>query len=147
MQFLLRGVWGVQFQCRLFRFVQALILGALVAFLGVLSGFLLCYLVGCLGFCLVALVQIIAGFGIWAGKSVGMVLLLGPGRRRISVFLDSLLEVFGYPVRSGGLLLAGEMPLRYYSGTCALREPSWSVLDHGGVQALLSAGGSGVGHG
>ena len=53
-------------------------LGSIVRFLG--------YLVGCLGFCLVALVPIIAGFGIWAGKSVGMVLLLVPGKRRIPSF-------------------------------------------------------------
>ena len=60
------------------------------------------------------------------------------------VFLDSLLEVFCYPVRSGGLLLAGELPLRYYSGNFALRKPSWSLPDYGGVQALLSAEGSGL---
>ena len=47
---------------------------------------LLCYLVDCLGFCLVALVQIIAGFGIWDGKSVNMGLLLGPEKRRIPSF-------------------------------------------------------------
>ena len=28
-------------------------------------------------------------------------------------FLDSLLEVFGYPVSSGGLLSSGELPLRF----------------------------------
>ena len=61
------------------------------------------------------------------------------------VFLDFLLEVFGYPVKSGSLLLAGELPLRCYSGNFALRKPSWSLPDVGGVQALLSAGGSGVG--
>ena len=63
----------VQFQCRLFRLVQALILSALVVLLAASSGFLLCYLVGWLGFCLVVLVRIIAGLGIWAGKGVGMV--------------------------------------------------------------------------
>ena len=82
----LRGVWGVQFQCRLFRLVQALILGALAAFWRVLSGFLLCYLVGCLGFCPVTLVLIIAEAGMWAGRSVGMGLLPGPGKRRILSF-------------------------------------------------------------
>ena len=61
------------------------------------------------------------------------------------VFLDSLLEVFGHPVRSGSLLLAGGLPLRYYSGNFALRKPSWSLHDFGGVQALLSAEGSGLG--
>ena len=60
-------------------------------------------------------------------------------------FLDSLLEVFGYPVRSGSLLLAGELSLRYYSGIFALRKPSWSLPDYGGVQTLLSAEGSGLG--
>ena len=48
-------------------------------------------------------------------------------------------------MKSGSLLLAGELPLRYYSGNFALRKPSWSLPDVGGVQALLSAGGSGVG--
>ena len=61
------------------------------------------------------------------------------------VFLDSLLEVFGYPVRSGSLLLAGELPLRYYSGNFALCKPSWSLPYCGGVQVLLSAEGSGLG--
>ena len=60
-------------------------------------------------------------------------------------FLDSLLEVLGYPVRSGGLLLSGELPLRYYSGNFALRKPSWSLPDCGGGQALLSVGGPGLG--
>ena len=48
-------------------------------------------------------------------------------------------------MKSGSLLLAGELPLRYYSGNFALRKPCWSLPDVGGVQALLSAGGSGVG--
>ena len=42
------------------------------------------------------------------------------------------------------MLLAGELPLRYYSGNFALRKPSWSSPDYGGVQALLSAEGSGL---
>ena len=48
-------------------------------------------------------------------------------------------------MKSGSLLLAGDLPLRYYSGNFALRKPSWSLPDYGGVRALLSAGGSGVG--
>ena len=48
-------------------------------------------------------------------------------------------------MKSGGLLLAEELPLRYYSGNFALRKPSWSLPDDGGVQALLSAEGSGLG--
>ena len=35
--------------------------------------------------------------------------------------------------------------MRYYSGNFALREPSWSLPDCGGVQALLSDEGSGLG--
>ena len=54
-------------------------------------------------------------------------------------FLDSLLEVFGYPARSGRLLLAGELPLRYYSGNFALRKPCWKLPGVGAVQALLTA--------
>ena len=42
-------------------------------------------------------------------------------------FLDSLLEVFGYPARSGRLLLAGELPLRFYSGNFDLRKPTWGL--------------------
>ena len=60
-------------------------------------------------------------------------------------FLDSLLEVFGYPEASGGLLLSCELPLRFCSGNFALRKPSWGFSDFGGVQALLSAEGSGLG--
>ena len=55
-------------------------------------------------------------------------------------FLDSLLEVFGYPEGSGGLLLSGELPLRFCSGNFALRKPSWGLPDFGEVQVLLSAG-------
>ena len=55
-----------------------------------------------------------------------------------TAFLDSLREIFGYPARSGPLLLAGELPLRYYSGNFALRKPSWSLPEVGGVQALLT---------
>ena len=42
------------------------------------------------------------------------------------------------------MFLAGELPLRYYSGNFALRKPRWSLPDFGGVQALLSAEGSGL---
>ena len=55
--------------------------------------------------------------------------------------MDSLLAVFGYPVGSGGLLLSGELPLRFCSGNFAFRRPCWGLLDSGGVQALLSEGG------
>ena len=60
-------------------------------------------------------------------------------------FLDSLQEVFGYPEGSGGLLLSGELPLRFCSGNFALRKPSRSLPDCGWVQALLSERGPDLG--
>ena len=76
---------------------------------------------------------------------MGMGLRLGLERLLILVFLDSLLAVFGYPLGSSGLLLSGDLPLRFCSGNFALRKPSWSLPDYGGVQALLSVGGPGLG--
>ena len=35
--------------------------------------------------------------------------------------------------------------MRFSSGNFALRKPSWSSPDYGGVQALLSVGGPGLG--
>ena len=58
-------------------------------------------------------------------------------------FLDSLLEFFCYPAWSGRLLLAGELPLRYYSGNFALRKPSWRLPKDGAVQVLLGVYGPG----
>ena len=54
-------------------------------------------------------------------------------------FLDSLLGVFGYPAGSGRILLAGDLPLRYYSGSFALRKPTWKLPEGGGVRTLISA--------
>ena len=45
------------------------------------------------------------------------------------------------------MLLSGELPLRFCSGNFALRKPSWSLPDCGGVQALLSVGSLGFGIG
>ena len=56
-------------------------------------------------------------------------------------FLDSLPFFFGYPAKSGRVLLAGDLPLRYYSGNFALQKPCWSLPEAGGVQALIAAGG------
>ena len=56
------------------------------------------------------------------------------------LFLDSLLGVFGYPAGSGYSLLAGDLPLRYYPGSFALRKPTWRLPRGGGVQALVCAG-------
>ena len=46
---------------------------------------------------------------------------------------------------SGGLLLSGELPLRFSSANFALRKPSWSLPDYGAVQALLSVESPGLG--
>ena len=54
------------------------------------------------------------------------------------LFLDSLLGVFGYPSGSGRLLLAGDLPLRYYPGSFALRKPTWKLPRDGGVRALVT---------
>ena len=59
--------------------------------------------------------------------------------------MDFLPEVFGYPAGSGRLLLAGELPLRYYSGNFALRKPGWSLPVVGGVQGILTPRGPDVG--
>ena len=61
-----------------------------------------------------------------------MGLRLGLERLLILFFLDSLLAVFGYPGGSDGLLLSGELPLRFCSGNFAFRRPSWSLPDCGG---------------
>ena len=79
---------------------------------------------GWLVFFLVGQVPITADCVMLAGRSVAMDLPLDLERTTDAAFLDSLLEVFGYPARSGRLLLAGELPLRYYTGNFALRKPS-----------------------
>ena len=52
-------------------------------------------------------------------------------------FLDSLLGVFGNPAGSGAVLLAGDLPLRYYSGSFVLRKPTWRLPQDGGVRTLV----------
>ena len=42
-------------------------------------------------------------------------------------FLDELLFLFGYPSASGAGLLAGTLPLRYYSESFARRIPTWRL--------------------
>ena len=55
-------------------------------------------------------------------------------------FLDSILGVFGYPAGSGKVLLDGHLPLRYYSGSFALRKPTWKLPERGGVRTLVTDG-------
>ena len=138
------GGRGAQFQCRLFRLVQALIFGALAALSVASFGFLGTYLEVWVDFCLVVGAHHcrLRHIG-W--EKCGHGLTSRPKETSDPVFLDSLSEVFGYPARSGRLLLAGELPLRYYSGNFALRKPSWSLPNAGAVKALLTAFGPDAG--
>ena len=81
----------------------------------------------------------------WGWEKCGHGLTSRPRETSDPVFLDFLLEVFDYPAESGRLLLAGELPLRYYSGNFALRKPSWSLPEVGGVQGILTPGSPDVG--
>ena len=68
---------GAQFQCRMFRLVQALIFGVRAGSLEPFSGHCVLCLVVLAGLCLAILVLITAGFGTLDGRSVVMVSLLG----------------------------------------------------------------------
>ena len=56
-------------------------------------------------------------------------------------FLDDLLVLFGYPAASGADLLAGTLPLRYYSESFARRIPTWRLPEGGNVAKFLASGG------
>ena len=89
------GELDVQFQCRLFRLVQALIFGVLVGFLEpFFVPFLYC-LVVLVGFFLGVLVLTIVVFGTLVGISVVMVLLLGHVKLLLLVFWMSFLFFLG----------------------------------------------------
>ena len=55
-------------------------------------------------------------------------------------FLDELLVLFGYPAASGADLLAGTLPLRYYSESFARRIPTWRLPENGNVASFLASG-------
>ena len=57
------------------------------------------------------------------------------------LFLDELLVLFGYPAASGADLLAGVLPLRYYSESFAHRLPTWRLPESGNVASFLASGG------
>ena len=105
--FRLEGGEGAQFQCRLFLWVQALILGARACSLVVSFEFCVVCLGAWLGFCLVVLGRIIVACGMLAGKNVVMDLLLGLGKHRILSSWSLFWGVFGYPAGSGRMLLTG----------------------------------------
>ena len=53
-------------------------------------------------------------------------------------FLDELLVLFGYPSASGAGLLAGTLPLRYYSESFARRIPTWCLPGGGSIASFLA---------
>ena len=55
-------------------------------------------------------------------------------------FLDELLVLFGYPAASGADLLAGTLPLRYYSESFARRIPTWRLPESGNVASFPASG-------
>ena len=55
-------------------------------------------------------------------------------------FLDELLVLFGYPAASGADLIAGTLPLRYYSKSFARRISTWRLPESGNVTGFLASG-------
>ena len=55
-------------------------------------------------------------------------------------FLDELLVLFGYRASSGVDLLAGTLPLRYFSESFARRIPTWRLPESGNVASFLASG-------
>ena len=55
-------------------------------------------------------------------------------------FLDELLFLFGYPVASGAHLLAGTLPLRYFSESFAHKVPAWRLPGSGHVAIFFASG-------
>ena len=97
------GDQGVQFQCRLFLLVQALIFGAPAGTLEHFSGHFLLCLVVLVDSCRALLVPITAGFGILGGRSVAMGSLLGLGRQLRK--FSSMSCWFSFDILLGLLLL------------------------------------------
>ena len=110
---LVTSAQDAQFQCRLFRLVQALIFGVHVVILVLFCGLFACYLGGWRGVSPALLVLITADSVTLGGRGVAMVLLLGLVKVPLSLFLDELLGLFRYPPGSGRALLAVTLPLWY----------------------------------
>ena len=126
----------VQFQCRLFLLVQALLFGDLVGFLVLCCVLHVFCLVVWAGFFLVLLVPITVGYGIgWVQSGHG--LTSRPRETSDIRFLDELLFLFGYPPGSGCALLRGTLPLRYCTSRFAHKLPTWSLPVSGGVAMLV----------
>ena len=54
--------------------------------------------------------------------------------------MDELLVLFGYSAASGADLLAGTLPLRYYSESFAGGIPTWRLPESGNVASFLASG-------
>ena len=136
---------GVQFQCRLFCLVQALIFGVLVAFIGAMMR-CLCLLPGLLGRfvpCSIGTNHCRLRHVGWEESGHG--LTSRPRESASEVFLDELLLLlFQYPPKSSRALLAGTLPLRYCSTRFASRVPTWRLPVLGHVAGLVHAGGGGA---
>ena len=55
-------------------------------------------------------------------------------------FLNELLRLFGYPSGSAGALLAGTLPLRYFTTRFASRIPTWRLPVPEHAASLVNAG-------
>ena len=55
--------------------------------------------------------------------------------------MDELLVLFGYPVASGSSLLAGTLPLRYFSENFVRKIPTWRLPGDGSVDSFLASRG------
>ena len=139
--FLSVGGSGVQFQCRLFLLVQALIFGVLVGFFGaifralsLLPGGLGRFLPGRIGANHCRLRHI-------GWDKCGHGLTSRPRETSSVWFLDELLVLFGYPSAYGASLLAGTLPLRFFSESFACRVPTWRLPEGGNVPSFLASRG------
>ena len=72
----------------------------------------------------------------WERCSLG--LTSRPRESASGVFLDQLLQLFQYPPRSSGALLAGTLSLRYCSTRFASRTPFWALPVPGHVAGLVA---------
>ena len=82
---------------------------------------------------------IIVAFGTLVGISASHGLTSRPRETSSVLFLDELLVLFGHPAASGTDLLAGSLPLRYFSESFARRIPTWCLLVRGSVASFLAS--------
>ena len=131
---------GVQFQCRLFLLVQALIFGVPVVFVGALMRSL-CFLPGGLGRfvpCSIGANHCRLRYIGW--EMCGHGLTSRPRETASEFFLNELLGLFRYPPAPGRALLAGTLPLRYCAARFACTTPTWWLPVSGRVVDLVTAG-------